>query len=217
MSSKKIVLIHGYFRTYRDMRRLKKYLVELGYKVVRANLPLTFYEIDKGVEEFSIFIINILKKLGEDEKISLVGHSTGGLVIRKFILNNPNLIKYIDKCILIATPNKGNEIAEFAVEHLKIFPRVFRTLQSLHPEQVKLIKPLDNTPIKIGAIAGNEEGILCRPFFDCENDGKVSVDSVKYEDINDFIVLPYNHLEIHKRMQTAKYVANFIETGKFRI
>ncbi|MGO1367849.1 esterase/lipase family protein [Senegalia sp. (in: firmicutes)] len=217
MSSKKVVLVHGYFRTYRDMKILKKYLMELGYKVVRANLPLTFYEIDKGVEEFSDFIKDIIKNLGKDEKISLVGHSTGGLVIRKFILDNRNLIKYIENCVLIATPNKGNEIAEFVVENFKIFPEIFKTIKSLHPEKVKTIKPLDSTPIKIGAIAGNEESIILRPFFDCENDGKVSVDSVKYEDIDDFIILPYNHYEIHKRKETAKYVAKFIETGKFRV
>ncbi|MGO1819614.1 MAG: esterase/lipase family protein [Senegalia sp. (in: firmicutes)] len=217
MSSKKVVLVHGYFRTYRDMKILKKYLMELGYKVVRANLPLTFYEIDKGVEEFSDFIKDIIKNLGKDEKISLVGHSTGGLVIRKFILDNRNLIKYIENCVLIATPNKGNEIAEFVVENFKIFPEIFKTIKSLHPEKVKTIKPLDSTPIKIGAIAGNEESIILRPFFDCENDGNVSVDSVKYEDIDDFIILPYNHYEIHKRKETAKYVAKFIETGKFRV
>ncbi|MGO3168964.1 esterase/lipase family protein [Senegalia sp. (in: firmicutes)] len=217
MSSKKVVLVHGYFRTYRDMKILKKYLMELGYKVVRANLPLTFYEIDKGVEEFSDLIKDIIKNLGKDEKISLVGHSTGGLVIRKFILDNRNLIKYIENCVLIATPNKGNEIAEFVVENFKIFPEIFKTIKSLHPEKVKTIKPLDSTPIKIGAIAGNEESIILRPFFDCENDGKVSVDSVKYEDIDDFIILPYNHYEIHKRKETAKYVAKFIETGKFRV
>ena len=217
MSSRRIILVHGYLRTYRDMRVLKKYLIELGYKVVRADLPLTFDEIDKGVEEFSIFIRNIIKNLKEDEKISLVGHSTGGLVIRKFLLNNKELIRYIDNSVLIATPNKGNEIAKFAVDNLKILPKIFKTINSLHPQKVKKIKLLYDIPIKIGAIAGNEAGIICRPFFKSENDGKVSVESVKNEDLDDFIVLPYNHYEIHKRRETAKYVSNFIEKGKFRI
>ncbi|WP_130806336.1 esterase/lipase family protein [Senegalia massiliensis] len=217
MSGKKIVLVHGYLRTHRDMRRLKKYMKELGYDAICVNLPLTFDEIDKAVEEFKIFLEDKTKKFKNEEKVTLAGHSTGGLVIRKLIIDYPQLSKYIDKIILIATPNTGNELAEFITEYFYIIPRIFKTLHSLHPESVKKISSLDGTHINIGAIAGNEPGIITRPFFKSENDGKVSVDSVKYEDIDDFIVLPYNHFEIHKRRKTAKYISSFIENGRFRI
>ena len=47
--SYRIVLIHGFHRSYKDMEPLEQNLKSLGYKVENLNFPLTSrYKIFKG-------------------------------------------------------------------------------------------------------------------------------------------------------------------------
>src|SRR5690554_3857812 len=107
----KVILIHGYFRTQRDMMDLKKNLEKLGYEGILVDLPLTFNNIEYATSVFEGKIEGIINSLQEDEKISLVGHSTGGLVIRLFLSNTKHIEK-IHRCVLIATPNEGSQLAD---------------------------------------------------------------------------------------------------------
>lgn len=216
MERHKIVLIHGYFRTYRDMKTLKKYLDGFGYDAICVDLPLTFSKIDKGVLKFGEFMKEIISSLGINEKISLVGHSTGGLIIRKFLLDNSQYINYVNKCVLISTPNNGSELAGIVNDHFKIFSNIFKTLKSLDPREVVRILPLDDKSIKIGAIAGNKCDLITAKLLPDINDGRVTVSSVECEDLDNFIILPYNHEEIHHKKKTAKLIHNFIQKGSFK-
>ncbi|MBS4539049.1 alpha/beta hydrolase [Clostridium sp. D2Q-11] len=216
MDRHKIVLVHGYFRTSRDMKKMKGYLVDLGYDAICVGLPLTFSEIDNGLSKFSLLFEDIVKKLDKKEKISMVGHSTGGLVIRKFLLENSQYINYVDKCILISTPNNGSEIADIVNTYLKVFPRVFRTIKSLVSDKVAEIDSLSDKDIKIGGIAGNKSNLITSRLLSDISDGRVTVASVKHEDLDDFVILPYNHTEIHHRKETAEYIHNFIQNDRFK-
>lgn len=216
MNKHKIVLVHGYFRTSRDMRKMKGYLDDLGYDGVCVNLPLTFSEIDNGLEVFSTFIKDIIKGLNKNEKISMVGHSTGGLIIRRFLLENPHYINYINKCILVSTPNNGSELADIVNRYFRVFPRVFSTIKSLVSDKVAEIDSLRDKDIKIGGIAGNKANLITARLLSDISDGRVRVSSVLHEDLDDFIILPYNHTEIHHQRETAEVIHNFIQNGSFK-
>src|SRR5690554_1502779 len=128
--SKKVVLAHGYLRTYKDMDDLKKNLEILGYEVMLVDLPLTFSNLEHAAYIFEREINSFISNLKQGEKISLVGHSAGGLVIRLF-LNNTKHLNKIHRCVLIATPNKGCQLAEIASKISRTFINIFRTLNSL--------------------------------------------------------------------------------------
>ncbi|MBS4534514.1 alpha/beta hydrolase [Clostridium sp. D2Q-14] len=216
MSRHKIVLIHGYFKTFRDMRTLKMNLKDLGYDPICVDLPLTFSEIDKGSLKFSKLMKKMIERLDNNEKISMVGHSTGGLIIRRFLLENSQYINYIDKCIFICTPNNGSELADMINNYFKILPRIFCTIRSLVSDSVSKIDSISKKNIKIGAIAGNKSNLITGRLLSDENDGRVTIASVEHEDLDDFIILPYNHAEIHYKKKTAKLIHNFIQKGKFK-
>lgn len=208
------VLVHGYNKNKKDMYTLGSNLEKLGHRCIIVDLPLTYKEIDCALSVFEKNIEKILNGLRENEKMNLIGHSTGGLVIRKFLLNT----KYIDRinsCVLIATPNNGSELADIVAKRFKLFTSTYKTLKSLRTEYVKKIGFIKNDKIKVGAIAGNKSRLLIGRFLSGDNDGRIKTSSVHHEGLSDIIILPYGHKEIHYKWDTAKLVDAFIEKGKF--
>lgn len=214
MKQKISILVHGYNKNKNDMSCLSKNLEKLNHKCILVDLPLTYKEIDYATSIFERTIEEILKGIDEDEKVNLIGHSTGGLIIRKYLLEAKNRDR-INNCVLIATPNNGSELADIASNYLKFLPHIFRTLNSLKTENVKGINFFSDERIRIGAIAGRNDKLLLGKLLTGESDGRVTVNSVYYEGLKDFIVLPYQHKEIHYKWETAKLIDDFLETGSF--
>lgn len=156
----------------------------------------------------------ILPGLPGDEKIHFVGHSTGGLVIRS-ILAYPGIRNKAGRCVLIATPNYGSELADLAARCSEIFTDLFGTLKSIQREKVKDLEPLVGLEVEIGAIAGNNSNLALGRLLEGENDGRVTVKSVKIEGLKDFLVLPFGHKDIHKQEITAQLVSRFLSSGSF--
>jgi pimeloyl-ACP methyl ester carboxylesterase len=212
--NKKVVLAHGYLRTYKDMDDLKINLEKLGYEVMLVDLPLTFSNIEYAASIFEKDINQLITNLEDNEKISLVGHSAGGLVIRLFLNNTINIDK-IHRCVLIATPNKGCQLAEIASRISRTFINIFQTLKSLKYEKIKKLNLSYNKNIEIGVIAGNKNDLLLGKLLNTDNDGRVEIDSALYEEAKDYIIVPLNHRKIHHDFEIARKIDNFLESGSF--
>ncbi|RBP36683.1 alpha/beta fold hydrolase [Garciella nitratireducens] len=211
---KKVILVHGFFKTNRDMMDLKKNLEKLGYQGIALNLPLTFHEIQYGAKCFENKMDKILNNLSKEEKVSLVGHSTGGLIIRTF-LSNTKQINKIHRAILISTPNEGCQLAELADKKFPMMTSIFKTLKTLTPENVEKLNINHRKEVEIGVIAGNKSDLLLRKLIKGENDGRVELYSTQYANSIDSIVLPLNHNEIHHQFLVAQLIDEFLRTGKF--
>jgi hypothetical protein len=210
---KKAILVHGFNKNSKDMRSLSLNLQELGVSCYSVQLPLTFNKIEESTVIFEELFLEYIRKMDTHEKVSLIGHSSGGLVIRKF-LSDTKHIERIDKCVLIATPSFGTKLADIAGRISKTYIGVFKTLGSLRTDTIPHMKMLERN-IEVGAIAGNKNNLMLGKLLDEENDGRVEVRSVYYDQLKDFIVVPFGHKEIHHQKHTAKLISNFLETGKF--
>lgn len=211
----KVVLLHGFMRDARDMRALQNHLDKLGYEGILLNLPLTFQRLEQSVLVLESFMEGQLANRASQEKIHLVGHSTGGLVIRSWLAQT----KYssnIGRCVLLATPNQGSELADLAGKYCRLIPAIFKTLDSLQSRRVKGLPALNKHPVEIGAIAGSHNNLLLGHLLNEENDGRVTVASVRSPGLKDFLVLPLGHLEIHKKLQTAQLIDRFLQRGSFK-
>jgi len=212
---KKAILLHGFHKNAKDMKPLAKYLTELGYDCFTPNLPLTFHEFDYAASHLEDQINDLTRQMAKGEKVHLIGHSTGGLVIRKFLAIT-NYLDRIDRSVLIATPNKGCKLATIA-SNVKGYTDIFKTVRSLHVNYINQINFTHDTTIEIGAIAGYRNNLLLGKLIDDVNDGRVEIDSVYLPELKDFLLLPYGHKEIHHRRQTAHWIHRFLKRGSFHI
>lgn len=210
----KVVLVHGFNKDSNDMQQLKENLNQLGYEGITVDLPLIFKTIESAAFIFKKEMKILISSLDDGEVIHLVGHSTGGLIIQNFLATTDAIDK-IGRAVLIGTPNYGSQLADIAADLSTILVNILKTLKSLQTERVSKLELQKDSKIDIGAIAGNRNNLLLGKLLSKENDGRVQVESVKYEDLNDFIILSYNHKEIHYKFKTAELVVSFLEQGRF--
>ena len=209
-----VILVHGFNRSQSDMFPMKHFLQDYGYQAITVNLPLRFSTLNRCVSVFKEQLQQIMVQHRDYNKIHLVGYSMGGLVIRSFLACND--IPQLGRCVLIATPNQGTKLADISEKYLKPLVLIVRPLQVLTTNCLNIGQPMNQSKIEIGVIAGNKNNHPLGVFLTPDSDGLVEVESTKYTDMSDFIIVPYGHLEIHRQTATAQLVHRFLQTGSFR-
>ncbi|MFW6080405.1 MAG: alpha/beta fold hydrolase [Desulfosalsimonas sp.] len=211
---KTVILVHGYGKGPGDMETLAGFLEAGGYRAITVDLPLTFDHVQEAADIFAEKVKEIVSGMPDKKPVSMVGHSTGGLVIRYFLSHYPDYGK-VDNAVLIATPNRGSRLAGMAADISDLIVETFATLDSLRPDKISGLKLSDPEDTRIGAIAGTKSNLALGQLLEKENDGRVEVESVYYPELDDFAVVPFNHNEIHHRKETASMVIQFLRSGFF--
>lgn len=205
-----VILVHGFYHDYTNMLVLQEYLSEMGYDTVTVDLPTKFNSLKDCCATFK----SQLQKLKlNSSKIHFVGHSMGGLIIRSFLSENkvPNL----GKCVLITTPNQGSRLADI-LSPLMIPAQIFKPLRALTSTAQDILPPLNSPCPEFGIIAGKCNQLFWGKLFLSDNsDGRVEVESSKFDLMTDFIILPYHHKAIHFKKDTAQLIDSFLQTGQF--
>ncbi len=207
-----IILVHGYNKNEKDMLPLMNNLKEFGLNVRTINLPITFSNFNYCAELFAYKIKRILEDT-KIEKLHLIGHSTGGLIIKKFIEDTK--LTNIGKCILIATPNKGTKLANITKDYLPFVVKIFKPIDALIEGNQKILEPKNIPTPEIGCIIGRKNNLALGIFLSTESDGRVEVESAKDNAMKECIILNYGHKEIHHQKEVAEYIYNFIKYEKF--
>lgn len=212
--SYRIVLIHGFHRSYKDMEPLEQNLKSLGYKVENLNFPLTFPDIKFSKEMLKKFLLDL--KYGgmiEKEEIVLIGYGLGGKLIEE-TLKDEEVDGIVDKIILIAAPLRDSVVHRRLKRVFPLLDTIFKPLRVLGKGKKFEVK---NPKIEIGIIIGTEtEGIFSRWLGEF-NDGLLNSKECMLDSAKDTLLIPLVHEEIHRKMGIAKYINNFISKGRFRI
>ncbi|MCA1796323.1 MAG: alpha/beta fold hydrolase [Geobacteraceae bacterium] len=226
-----VVLVHGFFRTRRDMTFLHRGLERRGYRVISVELPITRGTIADGVAALEL---HLEQEQLRGKRIAFVAHSMGGLVVRALIarkLRNPTRQHHsapfnISHCVFIGTPHRGSLLADMAL-HIPGLGRWFKALPDLRTRpggewSAPLLHPVEgrdtdpDTRIRIGVIAGTSASILPGRFLiSGNNDGMVSCASAVSTDADAVMLTPFNHVTIHKHSVTLKAIIHFFNCGDF--
>lgn len=212
--SYRIVLIHGFHRSYKDMEPLEQNLKSLGYKVENLNFPLTFPDIKFSKEMLKKFLLDL--KYGgmiEKEEIVLIGYGLGGKLIEE-TLKDEEVDGIVDKIILIAAPLRDSVVHRRLKRVFPLLDTIFKPLRVLGKGKKFEVK---NPKIEIGVIIGTETEGIFSSWLGEFNDGLLNSKECMLDSAKDALLIPLVHEEIHKKMGTAKYINNFISKGRFRI
>jgi len=145
------LIIGGFCGETYDVRKsnLWNFLINNGYNesivaYFSWNGPGTYhngYDSQGSYENFKESMIAYLEKIPEGEKIDLIGHSQGGVLILRFVLdkNNEKYIKKIDQIITVNSPIKGAN--SFLAGIMFKYPSIGKFLGFLLPDKTFLPFP----------------------------------------------------------------------------
>lgn len=218
-----VVIVHGLARSAWSMKNMSKGIEDQGYQVCVVDYPTLRQSIDHTLHESARELSRCITEFETSEtqitnqpKIHFVGHSLGGLVIRSYLAQHPDLVgsPEMGKVVFVGTPNHGSDVADFFSDTWML-SLVGGTAESLttNPNSFPNSLPLPN--YDFGVIAGTQTYPVFSGMFAKTNDGLVSVESTKLEGMRDFIEVDIKHDRLRRDPYVTSLVLNFIQTDRF--
>jgi len=203
-----VVFVHGLWMTGLDMWWLRRNVASHGYHVKQFSYPSLRCDVQQNAARLNVFL---QQHSSEFERIHLVGHSLGGLVIHQLLHDFP--AQKPGRIVTLGTPHNGSAIAHLFNRH-----RLGRLLlgKSALCGLLGGMVPWSVTR-EIGVIAGTKDhgiGRVCCALQQ-PNDGTVAVAETRLKAASDHLQLPVAHSGMLLSGDVARQVAFFLARGHF--
>jgi len=204
------VLLHGLGRSASAMELIEKDLGSQGYKVWNESYPSTEF----GVSELAASAIQPgVDFCGGLNQTNFVTHSLGGILVRAYLQDTA----FSGRIVMLSPPNKGSELPDVLREialYQKLLGPAGLELGTDENSQPNTLKPIQG---EIGIIAGDSTS---DPWFSWlipgEDDGKVSVESTRLDEMKDFLQVNHGHTFIMRSDDVIAQVRYFLGNGVFQ-
>lgn len=205
-----VVLIHGILRTANCFHPLQQHLQQAGFDAYCMNYPSTQITIEQAAHQLE----RVLQSLRSYSQVHLVGHSMGGLVIRRWFgvyRDQPGTVP-IGRVMMVGTPNQGAHLADW-LRHFPPFWMLFGKAglelganSPLPPQSL----PIPTVPFGIVAGGRGETTRGFNPLLPGDNDGTVTVASTQLTEACEFHRIPCIHRFLMKHPTTIQAVLEFL-------
>ena len=212
VASECVVLLHGLGRTPVSMLRLDYHLSGSGFDVVNPGYPST----EQPIQQLATVVGTGVDECRERQAttIHFVTHSLGGILVRQFFQNHR--VPEARRAVMLAPPNHGSEIVDTYRDEWWYRHVAGVAGQQLGTRQDSIPNQLAPVELEIGIIAGTRSS---DPWFAAAmrsaNDGKVSVDSAKLAEMQDFLLVDSGHTFMMNAAKVLHQVEFFLRNGKF--
>ncbi|KLT72683.1 acetyltransferase [Neisseria arctica] len=207
--NERVLLLHGLHMHAWAMRPFARLLAGFGCDTDTFG----YYSVLHNIQRHSKALIDKVEADYEKDntlKLHFVGHSLGGLVLRHFAAQRPDLVR--GRIVTLGTPHQGSQAAvKIHGWGLGVPVLGGSFLSGLNGE----VPPLP-VGIELGSLAGNQPlglGRLLR--LEGENDGTVGVAETCLENMADHVVLPLSHTGMLFSKDAAAQSAWFLRQGRF--
>jgi len=207
-----VVLLHGLGRTAHSMNDLEESLRANNYLVVNNS----YSSREKTIAELSSIVGDGIAacKNQHAEHIHFVTHSLGGILVRHYF--QTHTVAEAKRVVMLGPPNRGSEVATKYKNEWWYQWFTGPAGQELGVDETSVPNILKPIPLEIGIIAGTES---LDPWFSRSvpkpNDGKVSVESAKLDNMKDFTTVPHSHTFIANADIVVREVNIFLSQGTF--
>lgn len=210
-TAEKVVLLHGLGRTQYSMRPLARRLRRAGFDARTFGYASMTKRVSELAEDLGRFVDGLTE--GEDETVHFVGHSLGGLVIRRYLKDKP---RHRGRVVMLSPPNGGSELVDrmrrFSWFQMRFGPAGL----VLGTSEKDLPATLGPVEFSLGVIMGtrsiNPVGSWIIPGPD---DGAVSVDRSRVEGMSEFCLVSRTHTFIMWSADVAELTGHFLRYGHF--
>ena len=189
-----VIVLHGMGRTRMSMGLIEDALTEEGYRVWNASYPSR----SAPIETLAVDAINkglTFCRQPLSRKIHFVTHSLGGILIRYYLQDHDI-----------------NELRDNYFYQSAMGPAGLQIGTGEH----SLPNGLQPIPGDIGIITGNSTSDpWFSPIIPGDDDGKVSVERAKLDEMDDFLVVENGHTFIMRDDAVIRQILYFLKNGNF--
>jgi hypothetical protein len=208
-----VILLHGMGRTRFSMSHLESVLGERGYPVVNYGYPSTSAPIEELATEHIPKALEMCPG-NRVAPVNFVTHSLGGILVRCYLQDHR--LPAGSRMVMLSPPNKGTELAD-RFKDLAFYRWLTGPPgQQLGTSASSLPNKLEPIDMEIGIITGRK---TYEPWFSNllpgEDDGKVSVESAKLDEMSDFRVVDSAHTFIMNDPEVIRQIDAFLRNGRF--
>ncbi|THB73697.1 MAG: alpha/beta hydrolase [Desulfobulbaceae bacterium] len=210
-----VILLHGMARTHDSMNDLQSALVKGGYHTFNVDYPST----DKPIRILASQYIPPALAQAERKscrKIHFVTHSLGGIVVRTYLKENqPNNLGHV---VMLSPPNQGSVVAQKLKDEWYYQWLNGPAGQELAAAPNSIPTQLGGVSYSVGIITGNTHAFFdgwLLPFFEEDNDGKVSISEARLDGMTDFLVVEESHPFIMDSKLVHEEVLHYLQHGTF--
>jgi len=201
-----VVFVHGLYMTGVELGLLRRRVEAAGF----ATALFHYHSLLRSVDENAMLLADFLKGI-EGERLHLVGHSLGGMVILRMFERGVDLPP--GRVVFMGSPVRGS----LAAKHLRDRGLGFALGRS-GPAGLELPQDAQwKAPRELGVIAGTH-AFSINPFhakLPEPHDGVVSVEETRIAGAKDSIELHLAHTTMLFSTRLAEQVSGFLKKGEF--
>jgi triacylglycerol lipase len=203
-----VVLLHGLWRGWRAMQPLARALEQEGFSTLNIPYPSGRMPISYLVSQ----IRSQVEKIHTDQPIHFITHSLGGIVARSILATTVPWTP--GKIVMLAPPNGGSEIVDWAKKHPVLYQILGPAGRSLGSQGVPRDLPELPTNIEAAVIMGNRCSIpIFKKILAKENDGIVSATRGQIAGLRGFSIIHADHTFIQMHPEAIRLSLHFLKTG----
>jgi pimeloyl-ACP methyl ester carboxylesterase len=202
-----VVLIHGLYMHGLELELLRRRVARAGYAARLFNYPSLLLPVDENARRLTAYLRGIVA-----ERLHLVGHSLGGLVILRMFEQGAELP--LGRVIFLGSPVRGSRSAQTLVRRRLGWLLGRSGERGLTEER----EPRWIWPRELGLITGTHE-LNLNPFhgrLPSPHDGLVAEEETYIEGAKDRVQIYANHTGMLFNRELAEQVNMFLRTGAFR-
>ncbi len=197
-SLSRVVVVHGWASKRFDMWLLCRRLSHMGYDVVNWGYPSFRDSIERPAASLAEALVDFQRS--ERPHLHLVGHSMGGIVIRRALLDL--IPDNLSRVVLLASPNGGSFVARRLQPWLGRFSKSLSELSDCEHSYVNQLGSPDG--LEVGVLAATRDRVIKEP-------------NVHFQGETDFATVRCGHGIMPWIKDTAVMTHRFLMTGRFEL
>ena len=229
MKGEAVVLVHGLVRSFSRMLMARQCLAKAGFEnVFIFDYASTEVDIPTAAESLH----RAIQSLEGIEKIHLVAHSMGGIVVRQYLAKHPE--PRMGRLVMLGTPNQGAELSDrfgnnplfrfvfgpaaeqLATPHADAPPQP-DLKNSARPPKPDFLKELPAPKCEFAVIAGcRGSNMGYNPLIPGDDDGIVGLASTPLVGAKDSMTVQCHHSRLTRDPAVLECVIRFLKEGKLR-
>ena len=211
MSGTAVIALHGILRSSKSWGEMQRILEPDGYTFINFDYPST----QRPISDFADQLQEMIATLDGIESIHLIGHSMGGLVVRRWCqqYSDPRM----QRLVMIGTPNSGAEIASMFKKNVLFQLIMGPSGQQLVADPEEFISTLPLPSMEFAVIAGAKgtpDGF--NPLIPGDDDGVVTVQSARLPGAVDYLAVRALHSFQPWNPEVMEATRRYLKTGALR-